>query len=371
MSLEGKGFFIWQINNTESGNVNNIANLAAQAKYSHVLIKIADGAYSYNLNSSGVDLVPPLVQALHSKGIKAWGWHYVYGDGPNDEANKAIQRIRQTGVDGYVIDAEGEYKDPGKDQAANTFMSRLRSSFPSFPIALTSYRYPSLHPQIPWEEFLSRCDYNMPQVYWISAHNPADQLARSVNEFQAMSPFRPIIPVGAAFRSGSWSPTTGDITQFFQTARSLNLSAANFWEWAHCRMYLPSIWNTIRDYQWATQPPPPPPPPDITVQFINALNAHNPAQVAGLYTPTAVHVTSARTIQGTIAIQSWYQTLLTQLLPNGVFTLVSSSGSGSSRHINWTATSSAGNVNNGSDTFGLVSDKIAYHFCSFTVTAKK
>jgi hypothetical protein len=368
--LEGKGFFIWQIRYTENGSASAIANLAAQANYSHVLVKIADGAYSYNIDSNGVDLVPPLVQALHARNIQVWGWHYVYGDYPNDEANKAIQRIRQTSVDGYVIDAESEYKDPGKDQAARTFMSRLRSSFPSLPVALCSYRYPSYHPQLPWEEFLERCTYNMPQVYWVGAHNPGDQLRRSVSEFQAMSPFRPIIPVGSAYRGGSWSPTTSDITQFLNTARSLNLSAANFWEWAHCRSYLPTIWNTIRDYQWSTQPPPPPPPPDITVQYINALNSHNPAQVVALYTLTGVHVTSARTIQGTGAIQSWYQTLLTQLLPNATFNLISSSGNGSSRHITWTATSSAGNVNNGSDTLGLISDRIAYHFSSFSLTRR-
>ena len=371
MPLVGKGFFIWQINNTEGGNVNSIANLADQAKYTHVLVKIADGVYSYNVNSSGVDLVPPLVQALHAKGIQVWGWHYVYGDGPNDEANKAIQRIRQTHIDGYVIDAEGEYKDPGKDQSARTFMSRLRSSFPSFPIALCSYRYPSYHPQLPWEEFLERCDYNMPQVYWIGAHNPTDQLRRSVDEFRAMSPFRPIIPVGAAFQSGSWKPTSADMTDFLQTTKSLNLSAANFWEWAHCRANLPTIWNTIRDYRWDVAPPPPPPPPDITIQYFTALNGHNPVQVASLYTPNAVHVTAARTVQGTAAIQSWYQTVFTQLLPNATFNMVSSSGSGSTRHFTWTATSSAGNVNNGSDTFGLINGQVAYHFSSFTVSASR
>jgi hypothetical protein len=107
------------------------------------------------------------------------------------------------------------------------------------------------------------------------------------------------------------------------------------------------------------------------VQYINALNSHSSAQAAGLYISTAVHVTSARTVQGTVAIQNWYQTFFNQLLPNATFTLVSSSGSGSSRHLTWTATSSAGNVNNGSDTFGLVGGQIAYHFCSYTVTPRR
>ena len=368
MALEGKGFFIWQIRNTEGGNASAIANLADQANLSHVLIKIADGTYGYNIDTNGTDLVPPVRQALRARGIQVWGWHYVYGDSPLDEANKAIQRIQQTGVQGYVIDAEGEYKQAGKAQAATQFMNRLRSAYPNLPIALCSYRYPSYHPQIPWEEFLEKCNYNMPQVYWVGAHNPADQLRRSVSEFQAMTPFRPIIPVGSAYQSGSWVPTAADVMEFLRTAKNLNLSAANFWEWANCRAYLTSVWNAIRDFNWSTTPPPPPPPADIAVQWITSLNTHSPAQVVSLYTPTAVHVNAARTIQGTIAIQNWYQTMLTQLLPNASFSLVSYTGSGSSRHLTWTATSATAHVNNGNDTFGLMDGKIAYHFSSFTVS---
>lgn len=369
MALEGKGFFIWQIRNTEGGNASAIASLADQANLTHVLIKVADGSYSYNVNSSGVDLVPPVAQALRARGVEVWGWHYVYGDAPLDEANKAIQRIQQINLQGYALDVEGEYKDPGKAQAATQFMNRLRSAYPRLPIALCSYRFPSYHPQIPWEEFLSQCTYNMPQVYWVGAHNPADQLRRSVSEFQAMTPFRPIIPVGSAYQSGSWSATVADVNEFLRTARNLNLRAANFWEWSNCRAYLPSVWNAIRDYNWgAPTPPPPPPPLDIAVQLINMLNTHDPAQAAGLYTPTGVHVTPARTVQGTAAIQTWYQTMLTQLLPNATFNLVSYTGSGSSRHLTWTAASSAGQVNNGNDTLGLWDGKIAYHFTSFSVS---
>jgi hypothetical protein len=364
MSLIGKGFFIWQIPNCENGDVAAIATLAQQANFSHVLIKVADGAYSYNVTSNGTDLVPPLVQALRARGIQAWGWHYIYGDAPLDEANKAIQRIQQTQVEGYVLDVEGEFKQPGKDQAARQFLDRFRAVYPSFPLALCSYRFPSLHPQIPWQIFLERCDYNMPQVYWLFAHNPGEQLRRSVSEFQGITPFRPIVPVGSAYVAGNWAPTPSDMVEFLQTAQSLNLSAANFWEWANCRANLPEVWNTIRDYAWST----PPQPPDITQQYIAALNTRDPNQVVGLYTASAVHVTAARTIQGVDKIRSWYQTLFTSILPNATFNLTNFSGSGSSRHFTWTATSSAGKVLNGNDTFGLINGKIAYHYSFFSVT---
>ena len=363
--LQGKGFFIWQILKCEHGDVNAIANLANQAGFSHVLIKIADRAQSYNFDlKTGVDLVPPLVQAFKARGIQCLGWHYVYGFDPIAEANIAIQRVQQLNLDGYVIDAEAEYKQPGKDKAARQFMDRLRSGLPKVPVYLSSYRYPSYHPQLPWKEFLEKCDYNMPQVYWLQSSNPGDQLLRCVREFQAMTPFRPLIPTGAAFKEGTWVPTPAGITEFLQTAQKLNLSAANFWEWANCRNNLQDVWDTIKGYSWDGLPP----VKDITQQYIDALNTRDANKVVALYNATAVHVTAARTLQGIAAIRTWYISFFSQVLPNGAFTLTGFSGTGSSRHMTWTATSNSGQVRNGNDTFGLVNGKIAYHYTSFSVS---
>ena len=364
MVLQGKGFFIWRTIACENGDPNAIASLAAEANLSHVLIKVADTYFSYNIYN-GVDAVPPIADALRARGIQVWGWHYVKGYNPIAEANKAIERVHQLDLDGYVIDAESEYEEAGKAEAAKTFMSRLRTSLPDTPVALSSYRYPSYHPQVPWRDFLEKCDYNMPQVYWMQAHNAGDQLNRSVNEFQAMTPSRPIIPTGAAFKEAGWMPYPSEVLEFLQTAKSLNLKAANFYSWDSCRAYLPDVWETIRDYPWTTAPT----PLDITQQYIDALNTHDPEKVVGLYNPNAVHVTASRTIQGTAAIRIWYQSLLRSLLPNDTFKLSSFSGSGSSRHFTWTAKSSQGKVNNGNDTFGLVNGKISYHYSFFTITS--
>lgn len=364
MSLIGKGFFIWKIQGCENGNGGAITSVARQTGLSHILIKVADGTYSYNVTSNGQDLALELARTLSAGGIQVWGWHYLYGDDPIGEANKAIQRLNQIALDGYVLDVEREYKSPGKGQAATTFMTRMRTAFPNLPIALCSYRFPSYHPQIPWKEFLERCDLNMPQVYWQNAHNPSDQLIRSVNEFKSLSPYRPILPVGSAFRSGAWAATPEDVVQFLQTAQSLNLSAANFWEWSNCRQYLPAVWDAIRDYSWPVTPA----PPDIALQYIAALNSHDPEQVLGLYTPNAVHVNAVRTIQGSTALRVWYQTLFSQLLPNATFALSSYSGTGNTRHITWTAKSSIGNVLDGNDTLGLLNGKIAYHYSFFSLS---
>jgi hypothetical protein len=93
--LSGKGFFIWQISRVEGGNVTTIADLAVAARLKHILIKIGDGVEASNV-SAGTDLVPPLVTALKARGLEVWGWHYLYGDRPVEEASLAAQRISQT-----------------------------------------------------------------------------------------------------------------------------------------------------------------------------------------------------------------------------------------------------------------------------------
>ncbi len=366
--LSGKGMYLWKIYRCENGDPQAIANVAAEAGLSHVLIKIADdgGIYNYDWDHHR-DLVPPLVSALKAKGITPWGWHYIYGRDPVTEARVAAQRTQQLGLTGYVIDAEVEFEAPGMAEKAQTFMDTLRREMPSgVLIGLSSYRFPSYHPAFPWREFLDQCDFNMPQVYWITAHNPGAQLTRTVREFRAMYPNQPLLAAGSAYKYGNWVPSVSEIREFLQTAVNLGVHAANFWEWHLTRDLLdPSIWQAIADFQWPDSPPPV--PQDITEKFIAALNTHNADTVTALYTERAVHVTSARTVTGKAAIHSWYTTFFNNLLPNATFRLTGHSGTGNSRHFTWEATSSAGQVRNGNDVFGLLDGKIAYHYTFFTI----
>lgn len=371
MALQGKGFYIWKIKNCEGGDASQIAKNSKKASLSHVLIKVANGIYSYNYDwTRKIDLVPPVAQALRSAGIQVWGWHYVYGNQPGAEARIAIRRVEELNLDGYVIDAESEYKESGKAAAAKKFMQELRAGLGnSFPVALTSYRFPSLHP-IPWNQFLEKCDYNMPQVYWIRAHNPGEQLTQTLREYESPSIkyHPPIIPVGAAFKEHGWEPRISEVIAFMDTARSLNLSAVNFWEWYACRESLTpknAMWDAISDYEWKLGDQI---PKDITEAYIEALNTRDVGKILALYHDRAVHVTSARTIMGKAAIQAWLQTLTTDLLPEAIYTHTGFSGTGNSRHFTWSANTGFRKVLDGNDTFGLADGKITYHYSHFTVT---
>lgn len=370
MTLTGKGMMIWKIPNCEGGDASKIADLAAAANFSHVLIKIADAAVAYNKDkTTGYDYIPNVVSALRAKGIGVWGWHYVYGYDPNGEAAIAISQMKKYSLDGYVIDAEVEYKLAGRDVVADTFMTALRKGLPSTPVALCSFRWPTYHPQFPWKNFLNKCDYNMPQVYWMGATDAGAQLTRSLNEFKAITPFRPLVPTGPAFKESGWYPTVSEVQQFLNTAKSLGMSAANFFSWDDCRATLPTVWTAISNYSWPwTGTPTPTPTKDITEKYIDALNSKSLDSIVALYLERSVHIDAESTLMGATDIRAYYSTLLNNKLPGATFKLGTVSGSGNNRSFTWTATSSTAKVTDGSDTLGLVNDEIAYHYSFYNIS---
>jgi hypothetical protein len=217
---------------------------------------------------------------------------------------------------------------------------------------------------LPWTDFLTKSDYNMPQVYWEQAHNPGEQLQRSVNEFKsAVSPFRPIIPTGAAYGANGWIPTAEDITAFINTAVSLEVSGVNFWSWDYCRKNLPLLWKTIAAYEWPTAPNP---PKDIVEELIDGINSRNITKIVSLYLPDAVHINAQRTIQGQPALREWYKLSFESYLKDAVFEITNLEKSATTRKFSWKISLGTLNQISGFDSIGLSNEKILYHYSSFS-----
>lgn len=364
--LEGKGMYLWIISRVEGGDPNAIADLAKEAGMSHVLIKVADGSRAYNIDKeTHIDNVPPLVAALRQRGIQPWGWQYIYGHNALTEARIAVERVRQFNLDGFVVNAEIEFKEKGMDVVAGRYMQELRAGLPDKPIAISSYRYPAMHRPFPWETFLEYSDFNMPQVYWVKSYNPAQQLLKSLREFQSLRVWRPYFPTGCAYPEDSWAPTPAQITEFLQACRDNNLPGANFWEWYYARKNNSALWDAVRRFPW--EAPKVDQPQDISIRYMEALNSHDPVKVAALYNSNGVHVSAQRTLQGPEAILNWYNSLLRDTLPNGRFEITGDSRTDAIRTLTWTAESSTGRVLDGKDSLGMKDEQIAYHYTYFTV----
>lgn len=235
---KGKTVFLWQIKAQYGGNPQALAEKAEDMGVSAVLLKAADGSTIYNQRQVTLgwkdDLVGPLIAALAGRGIRTWGWQYIYGVQPAQEAQRAVERMQSHGFAGWVIDAEGEMK--GKENQARLYMELLRKSLPDALIGLTTYRYPTLHRELPWKTLMQGCDFQMPQVYWAGAHNPGEQLERCVREYRELERSlklnaAPIIPVGAAYRERGWQPTADEMVAFVAKVRELELPGYSMWEW--------------------------------------------------------------------------------------------------------------------------------------------
>lgn len=372
--LQGKGMYLWRINNVEGGNPIAMAEVAQQAGLTHVLVKVADGRGTYNTYKKGdgyeyfnaqdgFDTVPGVVSALRARGIKVWGWQYIYGDSPLLEARMAIRRIKEFALDGFAVNAEGQFEHPGMEVPARIYMTEMRRELPDLPIALSSYRYPYVHAYFPWTTFLNYCDLNMPQVYWMGATNPAEQLGRCLREFQTLPVYRPIFPTGAAFQEHGWRAKPEEVTAFLAAVKQNGLPGCNFWEWYFARAKESELWNPVRDFNWGEVTG----KPDLAIRYIEALNSHDPVQVAALYRPAGVHVTAGRTLQGSEAILRWYNSLLRTTLPAAKFTITGLAKKDNIHTLTWTAESSAGQVLDGKDSLGVKNEQIAYHYSYFTV----
>jgi hypothetical protein len=266
----GKGMFVWSLPHCAGGNPIALAAKAKEAGFSWIALKVQDGTYIYN-----EQLIGPAVEALWHQGLDVWGWGYVYGANKlkmsvaASEAATTVQAVSRYGLSGFLIDAEVEYKRQPQNRGwAATYMAAVRSSLPNTPLGLCSYRYPSLHPEIPWADFLSRCDFHAPQVYWIDANNPGWQLEKSVKELRALKNL-PVVPVGAAFSYGKWSPTVAELNQFDETARRLKLPGVSWWSWQHAEADV-AWWSTITRHVWSA-PPVQEPEPETPLQITHEM----------------------------------------------------------------------------------------------------
>lgn len=241
----GKGWFIWQIKRVYGGDPVQIVKAAKAQHVSWVSIKICDRGSSYNLRPVlsifGVviawkdDIIQPLVDALRAEGIAVYGWGYAYLDNgwgvlPAKEAAIAVARVKQFGLDGFFVDAEGQAAKQFKN--AQAYIQALRDGLQDIAIGLCSFRFPSLQTDFPWRELLAGCDFHAPQVYWIKADNSADQLTRSFNELTGLVNL-PFVPLGIAAQDDNspWKPTMSQIDAFAERAQNMGIQAVGWYEW--------------------------------------------------------------------------------------------------------------------------------------------
>ena len=79
--------WIWELRQSEGGDLAAIAARAHAAGIRTVFIKSSDGAAN-----RWAQFTPALVPALHANGLRACAWQFVYGNDPLAEAASAPTR---------------------------------------------------------------------------------------------------------------------------------------------------------------------------------------------------------------------------------------------------------------------------------------
>lgn len=290
----GKGWAVWQIKRIYGGDPNRIAAAAVSQNIDWVGIKVNDGAANYNLRQlefMGVpipgayvdDLIQPLVDALHAEGIMVFVWGYIYLNNAVAEAAKSIERYKKFGVEGFIVDAEKEWKF--MVGPARVYMDALRAGLPDVSIGMCTYRWPSVHREFPWYTALENADYHMPQVYWLDAHNPVQQLNQSVAELKAKKDI-PIIPLGYAYQNefNGTRPTQAEMVAFHNRTLELGLPGNGWYEWGDAivnadveKFVAPLVWDG-------------PMPPPIGDAMYNGTVIVDKVNVRAMPSPTAQDV---------------------------------------------------------------------------------
>jgi hypothetical protein len=287
----GKGVLLWQGRTCDPDPLKIVVQ-AKQMGLGWIGPKAADGGDLMFATYTKPEM-KLLVKHAHEEGIKVVAWHYVYGglrasrDGrihlgyasAEKEAYVMIKEIQEIGYDALLVDAEREYKIDAtktgdRKVRAITYMQTLRRELGSnYPIGLCSYRYPNLHPELPWDEFLGRCNFHAPQVYWNPKGSPME-LITSIARLKARKNL-PFLPIGRAYigdgHPGIVKPETTDnmpneITAFLKACKDGNLMGAGFWSWDAINTHPggQERRKAISDFVWKVLPAPIIPPPPVS-----------------------------------------------------------------------------------------------------------
>jgi len=151
--------------------------------------------------------------------VFAWRWPAVEDEANSshhyamDEAKYVVDLINDEGLDGYIVDPEGDsgrssdyWNDKKWAPLATKFSNMIadagKAKKPEFLFGTTSgCTYPTGFPHIPWTEFVGRSDALFPQAYWVGdsgpehGGTPQSSYAKAMKSWSRIASGKPIIPI--------------------------------------------------------------------------------------------------------------------------------------------------------------------------------
>ena len=218
--MRGDGMWIWQLPQSNGGDVDVIAARARAAGMTTVYVKGSDAGNAWK------QFTPELVRDLKARGLRVCAWQFVYGSKPLPEAAAAAANVA-AGADCLIIDAETDYE--GRYASAQRYVEALRAAVgPTYPLGLTSFPYVDYHPTFPYSVFLApgAAQANLPQVYWKAIGGSVDAVsAKTVAQNRIYG--APIAPLGQAYDGVA----PADIRRFRAIWAGYGAAGMSWWSW--------------------------------------------------------------------------------------------------------------------------------------------
>lgn len=175
----GKGLWIVDLDKTEGGDLAAIVKKAKKYRADCLIVKLFDSEYAAGpwwlpFEQDGVkydiqEKAKELVALAHAQDLRIYAWGYVYGLHPDREISLARESLL-LGVDGFIYDAEGQYK--GRGAAAEAVASAVRQwrdkYHPEQLLGFSSFDGTLVHGNkgFPYAAFDRHCEVFLPQTYW-------------------------------------------------------------------------------------------------------------------------------------------------------------------------------------------------------------
>ena len=248
--LEGKWAYVWRPQNMFKGDVGRAIQELKATGTAGIAIKVSNGTYAYDQDP----LLDQMIMGCVQENISVIFWSYIYLNSPVLEAKAAIKmctKYKDVCI-AFLIDAEGDAK--GKAKQAKLFAAELKKGLDplEIPIALNSYRYPSLHPELPFTQLRSIGHLDIPQVYYRNT-DPISNLERSYREYAALCPKLGYEPAGDMYFEFGVKPTPAAVRRFLEFCRDdPRFDMALMWSADQCEC-TPDLWAAYATVVWPVE----------------------------------------------------------------------------------------------------------------------
>ena len=246
----GKGMWIWQPQQSDSGDAQAIVNRAKSVGLTHIYVRTGsswDGFYA----GPFLDHILP---AAHAARIRVYGWDFPRLIDPSADVERGLAAVRYETPDHQKLDgfsADIETASEGTHisaEAATAYGSGLRAGVGTgYPLIATVPRpSPWTKTIYPYTEVVASFDAVAPMVYWLN-RQPDTDVAGALADLAPLG--KPVFPVGQAFDGGPEGgrpglPPPAELQSFMQVALDQGALGVSFWSWQAADQ---QTWDTIRD----------------------------------------------------------------------------------------------------------------------------